>query len=158
MSVFADKAAALQREEEAQRNRAEQENAALESKLAALELEAAAFLQKLAELLDEERSGAPNLGFLATLTKVRDSVPVARIGLNLSFERNPAVNGQKSFIFRVLVNDDRGVTATLLQRPGRSGPATAIDRSEDLGPFDHTDIVPRVKAAFSKALDRALSL
>ncbi|MCH1993530.1 hypothetical protein HMPREF3069_20430 [Achromobacter xylosoxidans] len=158
MSVFADKAAALQREADAARSREEQEKAALESKLKVLEVDAAAFLQKLAELLDEERAGAPKLGFIASLTKVRDAVPVARIGLNLSFERNPAINGQKAFIFRVLVNDDRKVTTTLLQRIGSSGPATIIDKTDDLGPFDHADIVPRVNAAFSKALDRALVL
>lgn len=158
MSVFADKAAALQREQEAERNREQQELAALKAKLTELELEVADFSQNLAELLDAERAGAPELGFVATLTKVRDYVPVARIGLDLSFERKPAVNGQKSFVFRVLVNEARRVTTTLFLRPGRSGPATPVDAPEDVGRFDHTDIMPRVKAAFGKALDKALTL
>lgn len=56
MSVFAEKAAALQRQQAAEQKRAEEEKAAIESKLVALESEAADFLHKLAEQLGAERS------------------------------------------------------------------------------------------------------
>lgn len=156
MSVFAEKAAALQRKQAAEQKRAEEEKAAIDSKLLALEGEAAEFLQKLAELFDAERSGAPKLGFLARQTVVRETVPLAQAGLNLSFERNSHVNGHRSFVFRVVVNDSRRVVATLLQRSGESGPHTKMYADEDLGRFDHADIFSHVKAALGRALDRAL--
>lgn len=78
--------------------------------------------------------------------------------MSLSFERKPHVNGHRSFVFRVVVNDNRRVVVTLLQRSGESGPHTKMCADEDLGRFDHVDIFSHVKAAFSKALDRALLL